>query len=214
MELYVNNQELRIFIKDILKRPEFHKNDPNLYQKLMDKINHWLNSNLGGSKDASWLNWLGKFIELIGWPAFIMLGLFLLLFIVYGIFKLKKLVHKSGHFNTNIVSDEIAGLTPEQLINAATELISAGNYRGGLRLHYQALLLELDQDRLIGFRSSKTNREYASEISINCPGKIDFFRQFLNLYERIWYGAINCSQQELTLGLSLLSAMREGKDEN
>jgi len=205
-----NNQEIRQTLKEILQRREFQENKTNgFWQQIMDKISHWLDSQSGGKTDFSVWKWLGKLIEVLGYPAFFILVVLLIMFIGYGIFKLCKIINTSDSDKRIRTKAKMVNKSPGEMRIEADAESRAGNYKGALRLYYQAMLLELDQKRFIVYRAYKTNREYIREINQKFPSKSSSFRQFLNLFEVIWYGGKSCTQKDLVLGISLLASIRE-----
>ena len=92
--------------------------------------------------------------------------------------KIEPLKAKDGH-----QLEDITIIDPNELLSEALE---KGNYRGAVRALFLRNLQYLDNNKLINWKSYKTNRDYLYELS--SYAKKAEISWMINIYERIWYG--------------------------
>lgn len=105
--------------------------------------------------------------------------------------------------------DVSADLMPRnRWVELARKLIAEGNYRLALRAYFLAQLSAFSSEGLIIIRRSKSNREYAYELSQRGHGDeslLDTYWKELSLFESIWYGERPSGAQEIELMEAYLS---------
>ncbi|MGD8868190.1 MAG: DUF4129 domain-containing protein [Gemmatimonadales bacterium] len=80
----------------------------------------------------------------------------------------------------------------------AERLRAAGRFIEALAHHFIALLLDLDQRKIVRFHPSKTPREYVDEAGLEPAGQAAFADLVSRLYGHV-FGGVACSEDELDL---------------
>ena len=93
--------------------------------------------------------------------------------------------------------------TPASLLNKAEKRAAAGEFRLALRDLYLSLLYEMDNRRLISYKSAKTNFEYLSELKRNAAVLEGYFRSMVDLFDYKWYGLESCDKEDFQVGREL-----------
>lgn len=78
----------------------------------------------------------------------------------------------------------------------AERLKEAGRFIEALAHHFVALLLELDQRKIVRFHPSKTPREYIQEVDFEVERRAAFAELVSRLYGHV-FGGVSCSKDEL-----------------
>jgi len=69
----------------------------------------------------------------------------------------------------------------------AETLTQQGDYRGASRAWYLSLVFWLDQQKLVNYQPTRTNREYLVDLG-DQPQFYQPLRQLISIYEQLWYG--------------------------
>ncbi|MEI7645360.1 MAG: DUF4129 domain-containing protein [Chloroflexales bacterium] len=80
-----------------------------------------------------------------------------------------------------------ASLSAGEAAQHAGELARAGDYRRAARMLYLSSLLWLDENRLLRYDRSLTNREYLDRLGGN-PALRERLRPVVETFDRVWYG--------------------------
>lgn len=92
----------------------------------------------------------------------------------------------------------------EKLIKNA---ISESNFRLAVRYQFLLVLQRLSEKEMVNYDPSKTNNEYISEIQ---KGEIqDKFRRLARIYDFIWYGNFNTSENDYSQTEKKFQEMQE-----
>ncbi len=100
------------------------------------------------------------------------------------------------------VIEDIHALNLGEMLHLA---LSEGNYRPALRIEFLQLLKELSDAQLIEWSKEKTNRDYSRELSHQSIHTS--FRQAANLYERVWYGDNNITEENYKASTQLYRSL-------
>jgi hypothetical protein len=83
--------------------------------------------------------------------------------------------------------DSDATLTSTGAMQRAQTLSSQGDYRNAVRYLYLSSLLILDEQGLLRYDRSRTNREYLRSIASQ-PRLANPLRDVIDVFDRVWYG--------------------------
>jgi len=84
-------------------------------------------------------------------------------------------------------ADSDAALTSKGAMQRAQTLSSQGDYRNAVRYLYLSSLLILDEQGLLRYDRSRTNREYLRSIAAQ-PQLANPLRDVIDVFDRVWYG--------------------------
>lgn len=74
------------------------------------------------------------------------------------------------------------------------EALSQENFRLAIRYHFLLILQQLTRSSFIEYRFSKTDREYLLEL--NQPSLSEQFAKLITIYNYVWYGHFDPSQED------------------
>lgn len=83
--------------------------------------------------------------------------------------------------------DDAALLTSKGALQRAQMLSTQGDYRNAVRYLYLSSLLVLDEQGLLRYDRSRTNREYLRSVSSR-PELANPLRDVIDVFDRVWYG--------------------------
>jgi uncharacterized protein DUF4129 len=167
-------------LKNILTRPEFQWQEGRTLE-----MPDWL---------ARLYDWLERLTARIlgatfyyGRPPFIIAAVLLFLASLYFISRnlSRSLVREAELAAENADSD--AALTSKGAMQRAHTLSGQGDYRNAVRYLYLSSLLILDEQGLLRYDRSRTNREYLRSISSK-PQLAEPLREVIDVFDRVWYG--------------------------
>lgn len=162
-------------------------------------FNYFINRNKVDKQLSPFLRWLRWIVnalaEIISKTYEIKASRYIFYFIFTGLFvfflfklfdkKVQEIFIPSKHdrIRTSIIDSPEEPDRYDQLIE---ESLGSGNYHLAVRFLYLKLLLNLNEKKIISFRTDKTNSEYLMEIN-----RIDIksaFRVLTNTYDYVWFG--------------------------
>ncbi|WOO42179.1 DUF4129 domain-containing protein [Rubellicoccus peritrichatus] len=102
----------------------------------------------------------------------------------------------------NLADEDVRAdsLPSNQWLDMARDLLAKGDYRLALRAFFLAQLAHFAQQRWIVIQRFKSNRDYVYELSKRAAGTeelLNTFRSEIRLFEDIWYGGYQASQDEV-----------------
>jgi hypothetical protein len=83
------------------------------------------------------------------------------------------------------LDDEV--LTAGTAFSRAQTLSKTGDYRTAVRYLYLSSLLHLDEQGLLSYNRSQTNREYLRTVA-HLPRLASLLREVIEVFDRVWYG--------------------------
>ncbi len=199
--LVFNNQEVRDILGEIVMRPEFVLS--RLAVSGIDSAAAVLERLLSGIIGTD-----GR-IEWWGYPILLLsvTGFFLLLFFVVS--RLSRAFSPERALGREDAA-EAGSMDYNIYRETAAKYAETGEFREAVRYLYLSLLLFLDGQQLIRYRTSKTNRDYLGELKKS--GEPERFAGVVNFFERKWYGMENCTDSDYrefrAMYLSLVSDWR------
>lgn len=177
-------------LKDILARPEFQWQETQSLQmpdwldellqrffELMDRIGY-------GVRNVSYYGRV---------PLIIAATLLFVLSLVYISRSLSRgLVREAQLAAEDGGGDET--LTSKRAMQRAQTLSGQGDYRNAIRYLYLSSLLILDEQGLLHYDRSRTNREYLRSLSSK-PELAHPLREVIDVFDRVWYGFESVDEQ-------------------
>lgn len=188
-------------LAEILRRPEFQKpekREPNLGERLINRIFKWLEQISPGFVPGATPNSIGplpEFVRLIIIALLIIAGCYLVYRIVWALLPEKAANGETLSVNI-ILGEQIAeGRDAESLFREAEEVALAGDVRSAIRKSYVGLLLGLGNKRTITLAKYKTNRDYLRELK-RAPAVFEPTQRVTNLFENVWYGRRDVAESD------------------
>ncbi|RPJ27998.1 MAG: DUF4129 domain-containing protein [Chloroflexi bacterium] len=106
-------------------------------------------------------------------------------------------------------NDEL--LTSKGAFKRAETLSTQGDYRNAIRYLYLSSLLVLDEQGLMRYDRSRTNREYLRSISSK-PELAKPLRDVIDVFDRVWYGFEGIDEQTYQSYVERVDELREKKE--
>jgi len=193
-------------LQEILARPEFQWSEP---------------------ETVSAPNWLQKIID--AFAAFMeRLAVYILNTLYYGrvpliiaavIIFIVSLYFISRNLSRNLVRDaqlaaEAGGdelLSSTGAMQRAQVLSTQGDYRTAIRYLYLSSLLALDEQGLLRYDRSRTNREYLRSVASK-PVLANPLRNVIDLFDRVWYGFEEVDEKTYQAYIVHVEKLRENKE--
>lgn len=194
-------------LKEILKRPEFQWQQPQPLQ-----LPEWL-TNLYDRfvkfRDRLVLEIVNFIYQNRSWLkiAAVLVFVFSLFFISRGLSR--SLVKEAELPADENQSDEL--LTSKGAFKRAETLSMQGDYRNAIRYLYLSSLLVLDEQGLMRYDRSRTNREYLRSVASK-PELAKPLRDVIDVFDRVWYGFENVDQQTYQSYVERVDELRETKE--
>ncbi len=170
-------------LKEILARPEFQwdtataAQTPDWVQKIFDVIASLMDRLAYGVQNAVYY---GRIPLIIAGVVIFVLSLF---FISRNLSR--NLVREAELAAGN--GDGDGALTSNSALQRAQTLSSQGDYRNAVRYLYLSSLLILDEQGLLRYDHSRTNREYLRSVASK-PQLANPLRDVIDVFDRVWYG--------------------------
>ncbi len=181
-------------------------------ERWQEKLELWLEELFGKEDESSSdMNW-GGFLGLGNALSYLIIGCFVLLLVYFAVkaFRLyQPLDTVEGNAATDaeavpdLTADDVAAdvLPRNKWVEMARDLIAKGDYRLALRAYFLAQLSALASEGLVVIRLSKSNREYAKELSSRAHGHVqlpELYRKEMRLFESVWYGDRSIGPNEIS----------------
>ena len=170
-------------LKEILARPEFQwdaapvAQTPDWVQKIFDAFTNLTDRLAYAIQNAVYY----------GRVPLIMIGVIIFILSLFFISRnLSRSLVREAELAAES-SDSDAALTSKGAMQRAQTLSSQGDYRNAVRYLYLSSLLILDEQGLLRYDRSRTNREYLRSISSK-PQLADPLRDVIDVFDRVWYG--------------------------
>jgi hypothetical protein len=106
-------------------------------------------------------------------------------------------------------NDEI--LTSKGAFKRAETLSMQGDYRNAIRYLYLSSLLVLDEQGLMRYDRSRTNREYLRSVSSK-PELAKPLQDVIDVFDRVWYGFEGVDEQTYQSYVERVDELRETKE--
>lgn len=141
------------------------------------------------------LAWLDLIFILLKY-FFILVGIGIVIFIIYSVFKNNLFFNLTKIKNTE-VDQEISYEQVKEFDaweTAIQDALRNEDYRLAMRLHYLQSLQNLDKRNLIKYHHEKTNWTYVNELRNKSP--YNAFKNLTTYFDYIWYGKFELSKEK------------------
>lgn len=191
-------------LQEILARPEFQWKERQQVPWLADLYERLINFFGRIFFDTANLVYQGRDLIKI---AAVLLFLFALFFISRGLSR--SLAQEAELAAEEGANDEM--LTSKGALKRAETLSMQGDYRNAVRYLYLSSLLVLDEQGLLRYDRSRTNREYLRSVSSK-PELAKPLRDVIDVFDRVWYGFENVDEQTYQSYVRHVDELREKKE--
>jgi hypothetical protein len=191
-------------LTEILARPEFQWQEaqtlqmPDWWVRFLD----WLDRLTNRFRNATFR--FGRVPLIVAAVVIFLLSLF---FISRGLSR--SLVREAQLLTEEAANDEM--LTSRGALKRAETLSTQGDYRNAVRYLYLSSLLVLDEQGLMRYDRSRTNREYLRSVSAR-PELADPLRKVIDVFDRVWYGFEAVDENTYNSYVQHVEELREKKE--
>jgi hypothetical protein len=191
-------------LKVILARPEFQweESQPLVMPDWLDRIFSWLEQLTNRVANAT-LSY-GRVPLIIAAVLVFLLSLF---FISRSLSR--SLVREAQLEAEGSESDNL--LTSKGAFKRAENLSMQGDYRNAIRYLYLSSLLVLDEQGVMRYDRSRTNREYLRSVSSR-PELANPLRDVIEVFDRVWYGYEAVDENTYKSYVEHVEELREKKE--
>jgi hypothetical protein len=194
-------------LKEILARPEFQWQEA---QGLT--MPNWLDELLQGFFDL--MDRIGYGVRNISYYGRVPLIVAAALLFVLSLFYISRSLSRSLVREAQLAaegSDDHEILSSKAAMQRAHALSGQGDYRSAIRYLYLSSLLVLDEQGLLRYDRSRTNREYLRSISSK-PELANPLHDVIEVFDRVWYGFESVDEQTYQSYLRRVDELREKKE--
>ena len=193
-------------LKEILARPEFQSEEeaiqpPNWLAELYNRFLNFLDRILFGTVNTVYQ---GRDLLMVAAVLVFLLALF---FVSRSLSR--SLAQEAELTAEDAESDEM--LTSKGALKRAESLSTQGDYRNAVRYLYLSSLLVLDEQGLLRYDRSRTNREYLRSVSSK-PELAKPLRDVIDVFDRVWYGFEDVDEQTYQSYVKHVDELREKQE--
>jgi uncharacterized protein DUF4129 len=194
-------------LKEILARPEFQwtqaqaPQNPEWLQRILDAINKFMDRLAYSVQNGVYY---GRVPLIIAAALVFIISLF---FIARNLSR--NLVREVELAAEN--SDDDALLTSKGAMQRAQTLSGQGDYRNAVRYLYLSSLLILDENGVLRYDRSRTNREYLRSVSSK-PELAKPLNDVIDVFDRVWYGFDSVDDETYQSYVKHVDELREKKE--
>jgi hypothetical protein len=194
-------------LKAILARPEFQWRGaqsvamPNWLQNLFDRILDFLDRIAYGVANAYYYGRVPLIIAAA-------------LLFAFSLFYISRSLSRNLVREAQLAAEDGEGdemLTSKGALQRAQTLSGQGDYRNAIRYLYLSSLLVLDEQGLLRYDRSRTNREYLRSVSSK-PELANPLRDVIDVFDRVWYGYESVDEQTYQSYVDHVEELREKKE--
>lgn len=194
-------------LKEILARPEFQWQEAQTVE-----MPDWLGDLLEGFFNLMERIAFGVWNTLYHGRVFFITAAVLLF--AFSLFYISRSLSRSLVREAQLASeggDEDNVLTSKGAMQRAQTLSEKGDYRNAIRYLYLSSLLVLDEQGLLRYDRSRTNREYLRSISSK-PDLMNPLRDVIDVFDRVWYGYESVDEKTYQSYIRHVDELREKKE--
>lgn len=194
-------------LKEILARPEFHWQEA---QSLTMPV--WLDELLQRFFDL--MDRIGYGVRTASYYGRVPLIVAAALLFVFSLVYISRSLSRSLVREAQLAAESAEGdetLTSKGAMQRAQALSGQGDYRNAIRYLYLSSLLVLDEQGLLRYDRSRTNREYLRSISSK-PELAKQLSDVIDVFDRVWYGFESVDEQTYQSYLKHVDELREKKE--
>jgi hypothetical protein len=191
-------------LKEILARPEFQwqQQQPLQLPNWLERFFAWIEQFRNRTLNTAYR--YGRVPLIIAATLLFIVSLF---FISRGLSR--SLVKEAELETEDNEGDEM--LTSKGALKRAETLSTQGDYRNAIRYLYLSSLLVLDEQGLMRYDRSRTNREYLRSISSK-PELAKPLSDVIDVFDRVWYGFETVDEQTYRSYIRRVDELREKKE--
>lgn len=194
-------------LREILVRPEFQ-----WHQAPGPIMPNWLDELLQRLLDL--MDRLGYGVRNVSYYGRVPLIIAAALLFVFSLFYISRSMSRSLVRDAQLVAQQNGGdemLTSDGAMQRAHSLSGEGDYRSAIRYLYLSSLLVLDEQGLLRYDRSRTNREYLRSISSK-PELANSLRDVIDVFDRVWYGFAQVDEQTYQSYVKHVDELREKRE--
>lgn len=194
-------------LKEILARPEFQ-----WQQEQAPGMPNWLDELLQRFFDL--MDRIGYSVRNISYYGRVPLIIVAALLFVLSLFYISRSLSRSLVREAQLAAEEgdnDDALTSKRAMQRAQALSGQGDYRNAIRYLYLSSLLVLDEQGLLRYDRSRTNREYLRSLSSK-PELANPLRDVIDVFDRVWYGFESVDEQTYQSYVKHVDELREKKE--
>lgn len=194
-------------LKEILARPEFQWQEAQTVE-----MPDWLGNLFDGFFNLMERIAFGVWNALYHGRVFFITAAVLLF--VFSLFYISRSLSRSLVRDAQLAAeggDEDNVLTSKGAMQRAQTLSEKGDYRNAIRYLYLSSLLVLDEQGLLRYDRSRTNREYLRSISSK-PDLMNPLRDVIDVFDRVWYGYESVDENTYQSYIRQVDELREKKE--
>jgi hypothetical protein len=161
-----------------LQKPIYQRDKPSFLDRILNKINDWLNSLFGHTPgEHAGGGW--------GWTALVVLVVLLILVAAAVWWRLGN-VRRSAAERTSLLDD--AHTTAEDHRTAAERHAAAGEWPEAIRERLRAIARDLEERVIVEPRPGRTADELAAEAGAALPDHAEELAAGVRIFDDVWYG--------------------------
>jgi hypothetical protein len=194
-------------LKEILARPEFQW---QAAQSL--RMPGWLDELLQRFYDL--MDRIGYSVRNVSYYGRVPLIIAAALLFVFSLFYISRSLSRNLVREAQLAAESGQGddiLTSKGAMQRAQSLSGQGDYRSAIRYLYLSSLLVLDEQGLLRYDRSRTNREYLRSISSK-PELAKPLSDVIDVFDRVWYGYEPVDEQTYQSYVKHVDELREKKE--
>ena len=194
-------------LKEILARPEFQWQEA---QSLT--MPNWLDDLLQRFFDL--MDRIGYGVRRVSYYGRVPLIVAAALLFVFSLFYVSRSLSRSLVREAQLAAEGSDGdetLTSKGAMQRAQALSGEGDYRNAIRYLYLSSLLVLDEQGLLRYDRSRTNREYLRSMSSK-PELVKSLSDVIDVFDRVWYGFESVDEETYQSYVKHVDELREKKE--
>ncbi len=193
-------------IIDILSNPAYReessKKDSNWLQRALDRLSDLFKTQREPFSNNSQNFSMPKPLDLGAiFPFIIGILIAALCFALFVAFRNVKFSKSKREKSTRrgLLDDDEPLLTYDEWLEKANALEKEGKFREAVRCLYLAILMRLDESRIIRFERTETNWEHLYRIENSLAPKEVDYKTLTKRFDLVWYGDHSCTTEDLIL---------------
>ena len=175
----IGRDQARELARRELEKQIYHRDDPSVVERILDKINEWIDSLTRTVSGAGQQSGSG------GWIALAVI-LVLLVLVVAAIMWRLGAVRGAAARNRALLADE--PMTAKDHRAAAEQHAAAGEWAEAIRERLRAVARDLEERVILDPRPGRTADELAAEAGTALPEVAAGFAAAVRVFDDVWYG--------------------------
>lgn len=173
----VGRDQARELARRELDKPIYHRNEPSLLERILQKISDWVNSLLNGLNGGTGGGggWIGLIVVLA-----------LLLVVAAAVWWRVGSVRRNAAERTALLDEKPATAADHRA--EAEAHAAAGRWPQAIRERLRAIARDLEERAIVDPRPGRTADELADEAGAALPDHADELAAAVRLFDDVWYG--------------------------